>query len=395
MNFEFNLRTKTYIGKGSILRINDFLEGNNYKRVGFIIDDAVKNNPFITEFILQLEKKKSIAVKWNYDLPFEPDYNSLDEKKKLFKNGTESLVDVIIVIGGGSVMDFGKGIATLITNHEPAITYRGFPKGLNKSIPVVAVPTTAGTGSEVTFNAVFTDTDSGKKLGINTHNNFPVLAVLDSNMTIKCPFNVALSSGLDALVHTFESFACNNSNEFTRIFAKEAFVLLYKNIESALLEPENDQARENMLFGAYLAGVSLFNAGSGPAGALSYPMGVVCKVPHGIAGGFILPYLVQYNVQNGYTKYSELYNAVFASNADFLLKTDKEKSDRLVSLIFELYDRLKVWELTKKYHVDINSTQLKEYIALLQGAFDQNPVKILTSEGYVFLEKIFTDKVLK
>ena len=75
MNFEFNLRTKTYIGKGSILRINDFLEGNNYKRVGFIIDDAVKNNPFITEFILQLEKKKSIAVKWSYDLPFDSDFN--------------------------------------------------------------------------------------------------------------------------------------------------------------------------------------------------------------------------------------------------------------------------------------------------------------------------------
>lgn len=392
MNIEFNLRTKTYVGKGSILRIHGFLQECSYKRVGLIIDKAVKNNPFITEFVAQLDEQKSIAVRWDYDLPFEPDYKSLDEKKGLFKKGNESLVDVIIAIGGGSVMDFAKGIATLITNHEPALTYRGFPKGLNMSIPVVGVPTTAGTASEVTFNAVFTDTDAGKKLGINTHNNFPVLAVLDSNMTLNCPFNVALSSGLDALVHTFESFACNNSNPYTRIFAKEAFALLYKNIEPALLEPENDQARENMLFGAYLAGVSLFNAGSGPAGALSYPMGVVCKVPHGIAGGFILPYLVEYNVKNGYTNYAELYNAAFAGDSDMALKTDKEKSNQIVTLIFELYDRLKVWELKRKYPVDINSTQLKEYIAQLQGGFDQNPVKILTSEGLVFLEKIFGHK---
>lgn len=392
MNLEFNLRTKTYIGKGSILRINEFLQENNYKRVGLIIDNAVKNNQFIEEFVILLDELKCIAVKWYYDLPFEPDYNSLDEKKNLFKNGKESLVDVIIAIGGGSVMDFGKGIATLITNHEPALTYRGFPKGLNMSIPVVAVPTTAGTASEVTFNAVFTDTDAGKKLGINTHNNFPVLAVLDSNMTLNCPFNVGLSSGLDALVHTFESFACNNSNAYTRIFAKEAFALLYKNIEPALLEPDNDQARENMLFGAYLAGVSLFNAGSGPAGALSYPMGVVCKVPHGIAGGFILPYLIQYNVQNGYTSYAELYDAAFASDSDMLLKTDTEKADRIASLMFDLYERLRVWDFTKKYPVDLSSVQLKRYIDQLQGGFDQNPVKILTSEGLVFLEKIFGDK---
>jgi alcohol dehydrogenase class IV len=392
MNIEFNLRTKTYIGKGSILRINSFLQDYNYKRVGLIIDVALKNNSFITEFVTQLDELKCISVKWYYDLPFEPDYNSLDEKKNLFKNGKESLVDIIIAIGGGSVMDFAKGIATLITNHEPALTYRGFPKGLNMSIPIVAVPSTAGTASEVTFNAVFTDTDAGKKMGINTHNNFPVLAVLDSNMTLNCPFNVALSSGLDALVHTFESFACNNSNAYTRIFAKEAFTLLYKNIEPALLEPENDQARENMLFGASLAGISLFNAGSGPAGALSYPMGVVCKVPHGIAGGFILPYLVQYNVQNGYTRYAELYDAVFAGDSDMFLKTDKEKAECIVSLMFELYDRLNVWELTKKYPVDLSSIQLKEYIAQLQGGFDQNPVKILTSEGFVFLEKIFRDK---
>jgi alcohol dehydrogenase class IV len=389
MNLEFNLRTKTYVGKGSLLKITDYLQENNYTKVGFIVDNAVKNNEFIAELIGKLEVLNVIAVKWYYDLPFEPDYASLEEKKWLFKKNEEALVDVIIAIGGGSVMDFGKGIATLVTNHGPALSYRGFPKGLNPSIPVIAVPTTAGTASEVTFNAVFTDTESGKKLGINTHNNFPILAILDSNMTLNSPFTVALSSGLDALVHTFESFACNNSNPYTKIFAKEAFSLLYKNIESALLEPSSEQARENMLFGAYLAGISLFNAGSGPAGGLSYPLGVVCKVPHGIAGGFVLPYLIEYNVKNGYTEYAQLYNAAFGDNKSEQLNTDKEKSERIVSLMFELYDRLKVWSFVEKYNVDITSQKLNDYIDLLQGGFDQNPVKIPTAEGKVFLKKIF------
>ena len=226
--------------------------------------------------------------------------------------------------------------------------------------------------------------------GVNIDfNNFPILAVLDSNMTLNCPYNVALSSGLDALVHTFESFACNNSNEYTRIFAKEAFSLLFNNIDKALSEINNDEAREKMLFGAHLAGISLFNAGSGPAGALSYPLGVVFKIPHGIAGGLILPYLVKYNVDRRYYKYAELYSAAFSDNNETKYLTDKEKSERLVCLIFELYDKLKVWEMLNIYQIDLSSPKLIDYISQLQGAFNQNPISISTNDGLAFLDKIF------
>jgi alcohol dehydrogenase class IV len=385
MNFEFNLKTKTILGKGSIVKIVDFLNENKIDRLGLIIDQSLKSNKFIDEFIIKLNESGNFTlINWYYDLPFEPDYISLDEKKLLFKRGESSLVDAIIAIGGGSVIDFAKGISTLITNHNSAITYRGFPTELKPSIPVIAVPTTAGTASEVTYNAVFIDTDSGKKLGINTFNNFPILAVLDSNMTLSCPYEVALSSGLDALVHTFESFACKKSNKVTRMYAKEAFKLLFSNIELALSDKNNDEARENMLLGSYLAGISLFNSGSGPAGALSYPLGVIFKVPHGIAGGFILPYLIEYNVQNGYDEYKELYDHIFADNTD-----EENKSHRLTKMIFDLYDRLNVWSLAKKYNVDVRSERFQENVNQLQLAFDQNPIDIKTSEGIKFIEKIF------
>ena len=390
MDFEFNLRTKTVIGKGAINKIIPFIKENDYNKVGLIIDQAMKENSFVNDFLSLLEKENVIAVKWYYDLPFEPDYKALDIIKLLFKDNEKSKVDIIIAIGGGSVMDFGKGIATLATNHQPALTYRGFPKGLNMSVPLIAVPTTAGTASEVTFNAVFTDNDSGRKLGINSYNNFPSMAVLDCNMTKNSPFPVALSSGLDALVHTFESFACNKNNPYTRMFAREAFKFVFSNIENALIDPDTDNARENMLFGAYLAGVSLFNAGSGPAGAMSYPLGVVNKVPHGMAGGIILPYLIKFNVDRGYTDYYELYDTISIEDSINLSKV--EKSKKLVNLVFELYERLNVWEFISKHKVDITNTALVDYINLLQGAFDQNPVKISTQEGIDILKEIFNEK---
>lgn len=379
------IKTHTRIGKGELLNIGEYIAESGYQKVGLVIDQAFRNDSYVHQLIEQLAAKFAI-VTYYYDLPFEPDYESLDRVKYEFKDKDDnsSKVEIIVAIGGGSVIDFAKGISTLIHNHKPALSYKGFPKNIRPSIPVIAVPTTAGTASEVTFNAVFTDTGAGRKLGINTHNNFPILAVLDSNMTKNCPYAVALSSGLDALVHSFESYACKKHNYYTRVFAREAIKYLFANIEAALKDKESDEAREKMLFGAYLAGISLYNAGSGPAGALSYPMGVVCKVPHGIAGGFILPYLIEHNVNNGYLDYSDI---AFYLGLDG--NTPQELSQSLCKYIFHLYDRLDVWSFAKKYKVDVKDETLTEYINLLQGAFDQNPLSFTPADGIEILKKIF------
>lgn len=383
---EVIIKTRTIIGKGELANIPALVADSQFNRFGFIIDRVFKKDENVLSLIEQLESGGKLSVTYFYDLPFEPDYDSLDSVKSLFKAEitNEALVDVIVAIGGGSVIDFAKGIATLITNHEPALTYKGFPKQLNPSIPVIAVPTTAGTASEVTFNAVFTDNKLGRKLGINTHNNFPMLAVLDSNMTKGCPYPVALSSGLDALVHGFESFACKKSNFYTRIFAKEAIGYLLHNIENALKDINNEDAREKMLFGAYLAGISLYNSGSGPAGALSYPLGVICKVPHGIAGGFVLPYLLEFNVKHGYQGYAEIA-AHLGINGD----DEKNSSELLVARIFELYNSLNVWEYTDSYKINPLESSLSDYIDQLQGAFDQNPVNFTPNDGKNILSKLF------
>lgn len=393
MNFEFNLRTKTIIGKGSLARIKDYLEDNKFQQVGLIVDQALKENEFINGLIETLKRENIVSVVWYYDLPFEPDYASLDNKKYLFKNNQQSIVQILIAIGGGSVMDFGKGIATLITNHGPALSYRGFPKDLNPSIPLIAVPTTAGTASEVTFNAVFINRDDNKKLGINTHNNFPILAILDSDLTRGAPYQVALSAGVDAIVHTIESFAAKSHNLLTRMYAVQAFSLLFNNLETALLDKDNEQARENMLLGAYLAGVSLMNSGSGPSGGISYALGVICNIPHGLAGAITLPFLVKHNVDRGYTDYSVLYDQIEGVDKTLSIK---EKSQLLVDAFFKLWEKLDVWRSVIKYQVNVEEDKaLQEYLRLLQGAFDQNPLPFQYEDAVGIINSIFYKYAVK
>lgn len=144
----------------------------------------------------------------------------------------------------------------MVVNPGKAINYRGFPTDINIPLPVIAIPTTAGTASEVTFNAVFINLEEKKKLGINTTHNFPALAILDPRVLLGCPKGVTLSSGMDALTHALESYVACQSNYLTRIFAREAFKLIFINLPKVLKDSQDIVAWADMQMGAYLAGIS-------------------------------------------------------------------------------------------------------------------------------------------
>lgn len=378
--FNFLLKTNLISKKGGLFQLIDFIKENNFKNVGLIIDKGVTDNDGVNRLEEDLRKTNNInIIKWIYDLPFEPDYDSLDRVKREFQLIEDDGTGILISIGGGSTIDFTKGIATLLTNHGKAIKFRGFPKNLKQSIPVIACPTTAGTASEVTYNAVFTDYSSNKKLGINTTNNFPILSILDSNLIINSPKSVQVSSGLDALVHTFESYACKKSNILTKFFAKNAYKLLTENIIKAILNKDQN-AIQNMMLGAYMAGISLFNSGSGPAGAISYPLGVHFKVPHGLGGGIILPSLIKHNIENKYYEYSNLPDTKFL--------TENEGADHVLEKIEEIYLELDVFKFfTSKYKIDLNESFIKD-IHSLKPAFDQNPVDFKPKDAINILKNI-------
>jgi len=378
--FEFNLRTKTRFGVGLATKLGEYLEELSFSRVGIIIDSGVQKTDYGRKVLENIEEREFDAVKvWIYDLGAEPDYDSLDMVKPIFiGENSIPLVDCFVGIGGGSVIDFAKGLATLVVNPGKAMEYRGFPKNLNPSLPTIAVPTTAGTGSEVTYNAVFINWHDKKKLGINTIYNFPVLAILDPKLTLSCPKSVTVSAGADALVHALESYTARQSNSLTRIFAREAFKMIFNNLSKVLGYPSNIEIRANLQLGAYLAGISLMNSGSGPAGALSYPLGVHFRVPHGYAGGVFLPHIIKFNVEKGYD-YSELYDLI--ENVD-KSKRKEEKNHLFSQKLFKLCDSLEIPSSLSSFGVsESNIDILLKETENLGKAFAQNPIPFSVENG--------------
>jgi len=366
-NFSFWLQTESRFGEGVVRQLPDTLKDWGVSRVCAVIDGGLRNNQHVAELKDRLKTTFAELFVAESDVA-EPDYDYLDEFKAQFSPD----YDVMIAIGGGSTLDLAKATSVLVTNPGPAISYRGFNLIKQAGIPVVAIPSTAGTGSEITPNAVFTDKKEMRKLGINTNLYVPKLALLDPLMTISCPRSVTVSSGVDAVVHTLESYVAKRTNPLSRMFAREAFRLLFHNLPAVVSDPENVSFRAKVQRGAYCAGIGLMNSGAGPAGALSYPLGVHFQVPHGIAGGVFVARIARFNAEHGYTDYAELYDLI--DGADLSL-TPTEKSLRFCDEMDRMLATLDIPNTLGTFGVKSTDVpMLAEQTMLLAGALDQNPV---------------------
>lgn len=382
--FFFQLQTQMHHGFGWSRKLGDFLKEKGLKRVLVLVDDGcATHSAYFTEIMGVLNGAAEYVHIERLRGTEEPDYDYLDEVAALAR--AQKDIDLLLGIGGGSALDIAKAVAVLMTNPGKGIEYRGFHMVKNPGVPCMCIPTTAGTGSEVTINAVFTDKKEMKKLGINGRYMHATWAVLDAEWTMSCPPSVALSSGMDALVHSMESYMCNQHNMLTRMFSKEAFRLLYLNLPKLVQEPQNTEARQNILLASFIAAAGLFNSGSGISGGLSYPLGVHHKVPHGIGGGIFIASVVEYNVSKGYLGYSDLLDLV-EQHPDW---NDEQKNKRFAELFRALSDSLGVpryltkWGVTKE-----NVEEVAKLMHVLQGAFNQNPVPFsATDDARAMLKK--------
>ena len=368
-SMRFVLKTETNLGENAALGIAFKLQECSYYRIGIIVDEALfTGNDYVRQIVAKLQEEMEFVRQYLNTMP-EPTYDHLDQAKKVFAGDQ---LDCVVGIGGGSTIDLAKGIATLMTNEGPALKYRGFGAVKVPPLPVVAIPSTAGSGSEVTPYAVFIDTIDKWKFGINSEYNYPRFAFYDPALLDSCPDRVFASAGMDAMTHTLESFAARNASVLSRMYSLKAFSLLFENLRNIACGDRSKATKLGLLLGAGCAGTALMNSGAGPAGALSYPLGVYFDVPHGLAGSVFLPAVIQYNVQQGYTDYSALFNLVFSEHG----LTDTEKSFRFADEIRNLSDSLGIPVTLRGFGVNDekdlcliidNSMQLK-------AAFDQNPV---------------------
>jgi alcohol dehydrogenase len=211
--------------------------------------------------------------------------------------------DVIIGIGGGSAMDVAKAIAVIAGNKGKALDYLGLNKIPGPGLPKIMVPTTAGTGSEVTFTSVFVRKELKKKEGMNSPYLYPEIALLDPLLTVTLPPSPTATTGIDALCHAIESYTSINASPMSELVSLEAIRLIAENLRTCVHDGGNIMAREQMLLGSLYAGMGLANAGVTAVHSLSYPLGGKYCVPHGLANTVMLPAVMAFNLPGALEKF--------------------------------------------------------------------------------------------
>lgn len=231
----------------------------------------------------------------------EPELKLADEGAKIaIKEGC----DTVVGIGGGSAMDVAKAIAVLVANKGRAEDYLGLNRVPGPGLPKIMVPTTAGTGSEVTFTSVFLRKNLKKKEGMNSPYLYPELALLDPELTLSLPPEPTAATGIDALCHAIESYTSINSSPMSEIFSLEAIDLIASNLRTCVHDGSNLKAREQMLLGSLCAGLGLANAGVGAVHSLSYPLGGRYGISHGLANTVMLPPVMEFNLPAALEKFA-------------------------------------------------------------------------------------------
>ncbi|HEB68123.1 MAG TPA: iron-containing alcohol dehydrogenase [Desulfobulbus sp.] len=214
--------------------------------------------------------------------------------------------DCVIGVGGGSAMDVAKAISILLTNGGRALDYLGLGKISKPGVPKIMVPTSAGTGAEVTFTAVFINEETGSKGGMNGDPLYPDAALLDPELTLSLPPRVTATTGIDALTHALEAFTSVQAHPISEMYSIRAMELIADNIRSAYADGRNIEARGNMLLAALLGGKALAIAGVGLVHAMAYPLGGMFGIAHGLANAVLLPYVTEYNLIGNLHKHALL-----------------------------------------------------------------------------------------
>lgn len=330
--FTFTSHLNVRFGSGAIRSLRGELAALQLNRVFFITDPGVKKAGMVDGPVKALEDA-GIAVELFSEVEANPRDTTIEaavDKVKAF--GAE----VVIGFGGGSAMDAAKGAALLATNGGRIADYDGTDRVRINPLPLVAVPTTAGTGSEVTANAAITHTERHYKMSVRSPRIIPSLAILDPDLLHSLPKFVAATSGIDALVHAVEGFLSLRSSALSDVIAREAMRLLYRNLRPFVAHPANPEAAGAMLFGSMLAGIVISNTGTGNDHAIARALGGVCDVAHGVATAIMLPPVLQFNALARPEKMSLIAEDFELSTAGGPQITARRVVEELQSLLVDL-----------------------------------------------------------
>lgn len=296
------------------------------KRAFLVLDRALSELEAVRRVVDLLETEGVASVLYNEVTP-EPAPELADRGATLAK---QEGCDVVIGIGGGSSLDVAKAIAVLVTNSGKAEDYIGLEKVAQPGLPTIMIPSTAGTGSEVTFTAVFTMREKKRKGGINSHLMYPDVALLDPELTVSLPPHPTATTGIDALTHAIEAYTSLQANPMSDMVAKNAIRLIGNNLRRVMDNGQDRQGRANMLLGSLMGGLALASAGVGACHALAYSLGAFFDIPHGLANAVLLPFIMEFNMEGAKEKYGRVGELMQSDGAGSMGTPSSEKTVDMV-----------------------------------------------------------------
>jgi alcohol dehydrogenase class IV len=334
-NYFLKIPNCVYSGIGSLKNIEKILKKENIKKLTIFTDGGIKNNYFFKEIINEIEKSK-LPFNILDNLATEPTYQDVDKvMSELQKYDT----DFIIAIGGGSVMDIAKLCSILKGADYTVKDLLKDPSIGVKKIKTLMIPTTCGTGSEATCNSIVAVPEEGVKVGIVNDNLIPDYVILDPITVQNLPKKLIAATGVDALAHCIECLTSKKANIFSDLYALAGGVLIFKNIREAYLNPENLEAKTNMLIGAFYGGIAITSSGTTAVHALSYPLGGKYHIPHGISNAIMMLPVMEFNKDACYEQFSKLCDQL---NPTMVNESIEKKAEYI---LLEIKDIIKVTEI--------------------------------------------------
>lgn len=305
-DFSFKIPQNIEFGIGSLNKLPNILKNNGSQHV-FLISDRGLEKIGVVNKVTEIIKNGGINCTTYLDVIPNPTITVVNEAAALYK---ECGATTIIALGGGSPLDVSKAVGILSKFGGKITDYEGLNKVPGAIVPIIAIPTTAGTGSEVTASSVITDEDKNYKFSIVSYETLPKYAILDPELIMTAPASIAAACGVDALIHAIEAYLSKQASPFSDAMAEKAMELIGKNLRNFIKDRANEEAACGMMAGSNFAGISFAWARLGNVHAMSHPVSAFYHISHGIANSVLLPTVMEYNAVTDNGRYEKIYNYI-------------------------------------------------------------------------------------
>lgn len=320
---KFVLNETSYFGEGARKVLPEEIKKRGFKKVLVVTDESLFKAGVSTKITDLLEANKINYVLFHDVKPNPPVKNVLDGVEMC----KSEKCDLIVAVGGGSSIDTAKGISIIIANPERSdvVSLNGASNTKYKGLPIIALPTTAGTAAEVTINYVITDPEKEIKMVCVDEHDIPIIAIVDTELMASMPKSVASSTGMDALTHAIEGYITKSRNIMSQMFSMKAIQLIYDNLAKAVNEKDQD-AINKVGLGQYIAGMAFSNVGLGIVHSMAHQLGAVYDTPHGLANAILLPTVMEFNGEVSYEEFRKILTEAMHIDATEFTKEEVIKT---------------------------------------------------------------------